>query len=192
MSPKETKAVHIFTTLEYRHHYLTQTTLTPEDLFLRVLKTITCALEYAPIQMCNKQLRAISILHKLFEKWTKNVPTYPRQNKAPRAPPKKTPEKEKTKQTIKIGNRPPTHLPTSPAQAPRVQVMKTPPHSSPRVDIIPPPDTTNITEINTDKPIAHRTRASQTTPDTPIQRTHEPVARRTHSQNQPQGDLSTS
>ena len=137
--------------------------------------------------MCDKQLREISTLHDLFLQWTKNVPTYPRQNKAPRAPPKKPPEKGKTKKTIQIVNRPPDHLPPSPAQVPRVQVMQTPPHSAPRLDIIPPPYTTNITETNTDKPIAHRTQARRTTPATPLQRIHEPVPRRTRSQISPNG-----
>ena len=156
VAPKDIKAVQIPNTLEYRHHYLTQPTLTPEDFFLRGLQTLTCALEDALIQICDEQLRAISTLQELFGKWTKNVPTYPRQNKAPRAPHKKPTEKEK-KQTTQIRNRPPTQLPHSPAQAPRVQVTQTSPHSAPRVDIIPPLDTTNITEINTDEPISHQT-----------------------------------
>ena len=92
--------------------------------------------------------------------------------------------KIKTKQTIQICNRPPTQLPPSPAQDPRVQVIHTPPHSAPRVDIIPPPD---ITDINTDKPIAHHTQASCTTPAAPIQQTHNPFARRTRSQINPKG-----
>ena len=63
--------------------------------------------------------------------------------------------------------------------------MQTPPHSAPRVYIILPPDTTNNTEINTDKPIAHRTRASRTTPATATQQTHEPIFRRTRSKINP-------
>ena len=65
-----------------------------------------------------------------------------------------------------------------------VQVMHTPPHSDPRVDIIPQPD---ITDINTEEPIAHRTRASWTTPAEPIKGTHKLVARRTRSQINPKG-----
>ena len=163
VAPKDTKAVQISDTHEYRHHYLTQPTLTPEDCVLHGLQTLTCALEDAPSQMCKEQLRAISTLQDLFDQWNRKFPTYPRQNKAPRAPPKKPPKKGKTKQTIKIGNRPPTQLPPSPAQAPRVQVMKNPPHSAPRVDVILPPD---ITDITTDKPIAHCTRAIRKNPAT--------------------------
>ena len=50
------------------------------------------------------------------------------------------------------------------------------------VDTIPPPE---ITDITTGEPIAHRTQASQTMLDTPIQRTHEPVGRRTRSKINP-------
>ena len=154
MAPKDTKSVQISKTHKYRYHYLTQTTLTPEYRVLHGLQTLTCALEDAPSKMCEEQLRAISTLQDLFGQWTKHFPTHLRQNKAPRAPPKNPPKKVRTKQTIKIGNRPPTQLPPSPAQAPRVKVMKNPPHSAPRVYIIPPPDTTDIT---TDKTIAHHT-----------------------------------
>ena len=74
---KDTNAVQISDTLEYRHYYLTQLTLTPEDFVLRGLQTLTCALEYALSQMCEEQLRAISNLQEIFGHWTKNVPTYP-------------------------------------------------------------------------------------------------------------------
>ena len=86
MAPKDTKSVHISDTREYRNHYLTQPTLTPEDRVLRGLQTLTCALEDAPSQMFEEQLRAISTFQELFGQWTKNVPTHPRQKKAPRAP----------------------------------------------------------------------------------------------------------
>ena len=49
----------------------------PEDCVLHGLQTLTCALEDAPIQMCDEKICAISTLHKLFGQWTKNVPTYP-------------------------------------------------------------------------------------------------------------------
>ena len=144
VAPKDTKAVQISDTLKYRHHYLTQPTLTPEDRVLHGLQTLTCALEDAPIQMCDEKLRAIITLHELFGQWTKNVTTYPNQNKAPRVPPNNPHEKQKTKPIIQIVNRPTYHMPPTPTQAPRVQVMQTPLHSAPRVDIITPPDTTNI------------------------------------------------
>ena len=66
VAPKDTKAVQVSDTLEYWHHYLTQPNLTPEDCVLHGLQTLTCALEDAPIQMCDAQLRAISALHKIF------------------------------------------------------------------------------------------------------------------------------
>ena len=76
MAHKDTKAAQISDALEYRHHYLTQPTLTPEDCVLHRLQTLTYALEDA-----RKKLRAISTLQELFGKWTKNVPTYPQQQK---------------------------------------------------------------------------------------------------------------
>ena len=51
--------------------------------------------------MCDEQLRAISTLQDLFGQWTKNVPTYPLQKKAPMAPPKKPPKKEKENKQYK-------------------------------------------------------------------------------------------
>ena len=66
VAPKDTKAVQISDTLEYRHHYLTQPTLTPEDPVFRGLQALTCALEDAPSQMRKEQLRAISILQELI------------------------------------------------------------------------------------------------------------------------------
>ena len=101
VAPKDTKAVQISDTHEYRHHYLTQPTLTPEYCVLHGLQTLTCALEDVPSQMCEEQLRAINNLQELFGQWTKNVPTYPRQKKAPRAPPKKPPKKEKQNKQYK-------------------------------------------------------------------------------------------
>ena len=52
VAPKDTKAVQIYDTLEYRHHYLTQPTLTPKDHVLHGLQRLTCALYDAPSQMC--------------------------------------------------------------------------------------------------------------------------------------------
>ena len=77
VAPKDTKYVQVFDTLEYWHHYLTQPTLALEDRVLHGLQTLICALEGAPIQMCDEQIRAISSLHNIFGHWTKNVPTYP-------------------------------------------------------------------------------------------------------------------
>ena len=81
VSQKDTNAFQVSDTLEYCHHYLTQPTITPEDHVRHGLQTLTCALEDTPIQMCDKQLFAISAFHKIFGHWTKNVPTNPQCNK---------------------------------------------------------------------------------------------------------------
>ena len=62
VAPKDTTAVQVSDTLEYRHHYLTQPTLTPDDRVLHGLQILTCALEHAPTEMCDAQLRAISAI----------------------------------------------------------------------------------------------------------------------------------
>ena len=185
-------------TLEYRHHYLTQHTLISEDRVIHGLQTLTCALEDAPIQMCDEQLCAISALHKLFGQWTKNVPTYPRRNKAPIELPSEPTGKEKTKPTTQGVSRPTTHLPLPPTQASRVQVMKITPHSAPRVDIILSTETKDTTEndtADTDEPIDYRTRERRIMPwtnatpppATPTQPDHETIARQMRSHINPKG-----
>ena len=130
VAPKDTKAVQVSNTLEYFHHYLTQPTLTPEYRVLHGLQTLTCALEDAPIQMCDKQLCAIIALHNIFGHWTKNVPTYPQRNKASIETPSELTGEAQTKPAIQLFSgpitKPTTHLPSSPAQAPRVKFMQTP------------------------------------------------------------------
>ena len=148
--------------------------------------------------MCDEQLQKISAIHKLFGQWNKNVPTYLQQNKAPIEPPSEPTGKEKIKPTIQVFSRPTTPLPPSPAQASRVKAMQNPPNSYPRVDIIPPTETKNTTENDTDdtdEPIDHNTQACRTTPwpwatpqpTTPTQLDHEPVAKRTRPKIDPKG-----
>ena len=111
--------------------------------------------------------------------------------------PVKQPGKQK-KPKIKAVSKPTTPLTPPPAQSPRVQVMQNTTHSSPRVDIIPPTETKNTTKNDTDdtdKLIAHFTRARRPTPwtwDTPspailTQLTHKPVAKQTRLQINPKG-----
>ena len=101
VAPKDTKAVKVSDTLEYWHQYLTQPTVTPEDFVLHGLQTLTCALEDAPIKMCDKQLRVISALHKIFGQWTKKVPTYYRRKNIPLNRPVNQPGKKKQNQQYK-------------------------------------------------------------------------------------------
>ena len=101
VAPKDTKDVQLSNTLEYRHHYLTQPTLTPEDHALHGLHTLTCALKDAPIQMCDGKLSTISALHKLFGHWTKMCPHTPEETKLPLNRPVNQPGKYKQNQQYK-------------------------------------------------------------------------------------------
>ena len=72
-------------------------------------------------------------------------PQTPDKTKLPLNQPENQPGKEEKKATIQVVSRPATALPPPPAQSPRVQVMQTPTHSSPRVNIITPTETKKST-----------------------------------------------
>ena len=133
VSPKDTKAVQVSETLEYRHHYLTQLTLTPEYCVLHGLKTCTCAHEDASTKMCDSQLRDISSYRDVFGRWAITVPGTPfchrasKQNLKPMAP--TTPKQKNTTNTFP---------PPCPVQTSRVATMLTPADPFPRVDMVPP------------------------------------------------------
>ena len=82
VAPKDTKAVQVSVTLDYRQHYLTQPTLTPEDSVLHGLQMITCALEDATTEMCDTQLPSMSALCDIFGRWAATVPGPPYRNRA--------------------------------------------------------------------------------------------------------------
>ena len=88
VASKYPKAVQVSETLEYSHHYLTQPTLTPEDCVLHGLQTLTCALEDAPTEMCDTQLRAISDLCDVFRWRATTVPGLPYRHRALKKKPK--------------------------------------------------------------------------------------------------------
>ena len=77
---KDTKSVQMSDTLDYRQHYLTQPTLTPEDCILHDLQTITCALKDAPTEICDAELWDICSLCDVFRRWATMVPGPPLSN----------------------------------------------------------------------------------------------------------------
>ena len=134
VAPKEPKAVQVSDTLEYSHHYLTQPTLTPEDCFLHGIQTLTCALEDAPTEMCDTQLRAISALRDVFGWWATTVPGLPRRYiESTKSPKPMAPTTTKQKNTTNIGTPPPP-----PVQTPRVHTALTPNDPFPRVEMVLP------------------------------------------------------
>ena len=60
---KATRAAQIYDTVEFRHHHLTQPTVTPMDRIVHGVNTLTCALHKAPHIECDNQLFAIEALH---------------------------------------------------------------------------------------------------------------------------------
>ena len=67
---KYTTAVQVSDTIEFRHHYLTQPSVTPEDIILHGMDTLPCNLEDAPTAACYAQLSVIADLHDLFHCWS--------------------------------------------------------------------------------------------------------------------------
>ena len=64
-----TRETSITDTVEFRHHYLTQPVLTPEDRLLHGMNTLSCALKDAPSVACDAQLQALANLREIFHHW---------------------------------------------------------------------------------------------------------------------------
>ena len=67
---KATSAAQISDTVEFRHHHITQTTVTPMDRIVHGANKLTCALHDAPHIACDNQLSAIDALHQAIQRWT--------------------------------------------------------------------------------------------------------------------------
>ena len=66
---KDTLAVTISDTVEYRHKHLTIPTVTPADKILHGLHSLTGALTDAPTARVDAQLKAIGDLHDACHQW---------------------------------------------------------------------------------------------------------------------------
>ena len=64
-----TKASILSDTIEFRHSYLTQTSLTLANCITHALFILTCALQDLPAITCYSQLDAIACIKTLFGKW---------------------------------------------------------------------------------------------------------------------------
>jgi hypothetical protein len=67
---KATKAENNSDTVEFRHQYLTQPTLTSNDRVLQGMQNVTGALKDAPTVACDTQLRAIEELCNVLRNWS--------------------------------------------------------------------------------------------------------------------------
>lgn len=84
-APQHAKlALKLSDTVEYRHDYLTQPSLTKEDRLIHAMNLLTCALTDAPAIICETQLQAIQDLKELFSKWKDNSHPSPRVGSPPR------------------------------------------------------------------------------------------------------------
>ena len=67
---KATKATQVSDTVEFRHHHITQPSLTSDDRILHGVLTLTGALKKAPTVACDAQLRAIAELRNVLQGWS--------------------------------------------------------------------------------------------------------------------------
>ncbi len=74
---KKTKEVIVSDTVEFRHSYLTQPTLTPEDRMTHAMNVLSCALKDAPTIKHEAQLEAVKNLRDLFANWQLRTPEAP-------------------------------------------------------------------------------------------------------------------
>ena len=65
---KYTRAAQVSETMEFRHHHLTQPTVTPMDRIVYGVNTLTCALHKAPNIACDNQLFAIKAFHRAIQR----------------------------------------------------------------------------------------------------------------------------
>ena len=66
---KDTNAVQVSYTVEFRHQYLTQPTLPHADRILHGMKTLSFSLKYAPTITCDAQLGSIKEIREIFKRW---------------------------------------------------------------------------------------------------------------------------
>ena len=67
---KATKAEQISDTVDFRHQYLTQPTITPDDRVLHGMQNLTGALKDASTVACDTQLQAIAELRNVLRNWS--------------------------------------------------------------------------------------------------------------------------
>ena len=65
---KATRAAQVSETVEFRHHYLTQPTVTPMYRIVNGVTTLTCALHDAPTISYENHLAVIQALHQAIQR----------------------------------------------------------------------------------------------------------------------------
>ena len=131
--PKQTKSMMISYTTEFRHHYITQPSVTPEDRVPHGLQQLTAAFQGVPSSWSGDQVRALQCLKDTLTDWV--VDTTPKEMTAPQHS-----KNDKWDDRLPPRVQPPVPRVQNPANIERPQ--------APRV-LIPQPDIPA-------KPVAHR------------------------------------
>ena len=128
-------------TTEFRHHQITQTSVTPEDRVLHGVQQLTAAIQGAPYSRSGDQIRALQSLKDTLTNWV--VDTTPKELTAPR---------NDKKDMWDYRLLPRVHQPVPRVQNPaNIEIPQ-----APRV-LVPRPDMHA-------QPVAHRTRARHKPP----------------------------
>eukprot|EP00804_Cyclotella_cryptica_P000822 CCRYP_001069-RA/>CCRYP_001069-RA protein AED:0.19 eAED:0.19 QI:0/0/0/1/1/1/2/0/711 len=143
-----TKTLAISNTVEFRHSYLRQPTVTYKDRLLHAINFLSTAIADASAHALDTQLAAIDALRNLFAKWhtspSSNLPTPADIQRDPMPP------------TPHIPAPTPAPIPPPPPRvAPPLQPMPIPPARAP-LALTPPP--------RVPAPVAHRTRSHHIPP----------------------------
>ena len=134
--PRDTKSVTISDTVDFIHKYITAPTVTPVDLILHSINTLTGAIKETPITVYNAQLKAITALWDACHWWAS--PRTPENLPDPISPRKTFP----LRQSPRVYN--PPVPPTPPLLPPRLQTSPIHQRLAPRVEppivnLDPPP-----------------------------------------------------
>ena len=78
---KLTRSMMISDTTEFRHHHITQPSVTPEDRVLHRLQQLTAAIQGSPYSQSGDQIRALQYLKDTLTNWS--VDTTPKELTAP-------------------------------------------------------------------------------------------------------------
>ena len=179
---KDTKAVQVSDTVDFRLHHLTQTTLTHADRILHSIYTLSCALTDAPTVFCDAQLRDIIELRDIFQRWydpsqLSTVPPQTIHHKTQSGTPNLGKGGQRRKSCLPPTPPPPRmHNPVAAIQSPRVRFSEaTSPNprvetSDSRVETFnpkgrKPPLHSQLQKDNAPEPIAQRTRLHHPPPD---------------------------
>jgi len=196
VADKKTKATIVSDTVEFRHSYLTQPTLTPEDRMVHAMNMLSCAIKDAPATKLEAQLDAIQQLRELLTGWQQQSPsTAAEPSKCDQSPPEERPfpRVDRPLQTKTSPSVTKTQVTETPAPVTRPSAIKprsatkpAPTAPAPRVQaesyvplvsfhgIPTPKGGAPAPRVPQSEPIAQRTRAQQGAA--------EPIARRTRSQ----------